>query len=279
MSIQTFHDVCTRSVVKFFVEYLDLRAMPRVLSALFAAAFPVPTLPRPIPILTAHQANVQIDWKSCQLLIADRDTLFAQCPVAEKEGFRSCMQRNTAPMPNPTEHADFLSRAILPDAPAAGPSYFEAEGHASLERQGYDIDLAKIEMGMDERTTCMVRNIPNKYTQVLPPSPPLPPSQLPRLQQMLIDMIDETHYGAYDFVYLRMDFKNKCNVGYAFINFIDPKLSCAGYHTLTFRKIVGFAKRILGKKWPRFNSDKVCHLSYARIQGKEALIDKFRHSK
>lgn len=40
---------------------------------------------------------------------------------------------------------------------------------------------------------------------------------------MLIDSLNKTHANTYDFVYLRMDFKNKCNVGYAFINFIDPK--------------------------------------------------------
>lgn len=84
---------------------------------------------------------------------------------------------------------------------------------------------------------------------------------------MLIDLIDETHLREYDFIYLRMDFKNKCNVGYAFINFIDPKF------------IVTFGRRLMGKRWPRFNSDKICHLTYARIQGKRALVDKFRHSR
>lgn len=84
---------------------------------------------------------------------------------------------------------------------------------------------------------------------------------------MLIDMINETHYGQYDFVYLRMDFRNRCNVGYAFINFIDAS------------SIISFGERVMGKRWPRFNSDKICHLSYARIQGKTALLDKFRHSR
>ena len=114
----------------------------------------------------------------------------------------------------------------------------------------YEIDFYRIESSIDLRTTCMIRNIPNKYTQ-----------------SMLVDMINETHHGTFDFIYLRMDFKNKCNVGYAFINFIEPS------------SIVSFAKRVLGKRWPRFNSDKICHLSYARIQGKQALMEKFRHSK
>ena len=96
----------------------------------------------------------------------------------------------------------------------------------------------------------MIRNIPNKYTQA-----------------MLRSLIDETHGGLYDFLYLRMDFKNRCNVGYAFINFIDP------------RDIVSFAERIRGKRWARFNSEKVADLTFARIQGKACLIEKFRRSR
>ncbi|ORX95586.1 hypothetical protein K493DRAFT_301418 [Basidiobolus meristosporus CBS 931.73] len=66
------------------------------------------------------------------------------------------------------------------------------------------VDVRRITQGLDNRTTFMIRNIPNKYTQ-----------------KMLLECIDETHKGEYDFVYLRIDFKNHCNVGYAFINFID----------------------------------------------------------
>ena len=74
----------------------------------------------------------------------------------------------------------------------------------------------------------MIKNIPNKYSQ-----------------EMLINFLNETHRGAFDFLYLRMDFKNKCNVGYAFVNFPDPK------------RVLSLAERINGKKWPCFNSDKL----------------------
>jgi len=55
----------------------------------------------------------------------------------------------------------------------------------------------------DRRTTLMIKNIPNKYTQ-----------------KMLLQTMDEQFRGGYDFFYLPIDFKNKCNVGYAFINLV-----------------------------------------------------------
>lgn len=87
------------------------------------------------------------------------------------------------------------------------------------------------------RTTLMIKNIPNKYTQ-----------------KMLLQTIDEQFSRLYDFFYLPIDFKNKCNVGYAFINMVKPSY------------ILPFTKRFNQRKWERFNSEKVCHISYARIQ-------------
>ncbi|KAK6241778.1 hypothetical protein SCA6_007167 [Theobroma cacao] len=60
--------------------------------------------------------------------------------------------------------------------------------------------------------------------------------------------------------------QNKCNVGYAFINMIDPS------------QIIPFYEAFNGKKWEKFNSEKVASLAYARIQGKAALIAHFQNS-
>lgn len=83
---------------------------------------------------------------------------------------------------------------------------------------------------------------------------------------MLLAAIDENHGGTYDFLYLPIDFKNKCNVGYAFINMVFPS------------HIIPFYEAFNGKKWEKFNSEKVASLAYARIQGKAALVTHFQNS-
>ncbi|KDO41944.1 hypothetical protein CISIN_1g002823mg [Citrus sinensis] len=117
------------------------------------------------------------------------------------------------------------------------------------DKKQYELDIDRILRGEDNRTTLMIKNIPNKYTS-----------------KMLLAAIDERHKGTYDFIYLPIDFKNKCNVGYAFINMTDPS------------QIVPFYQSFNGKKWEKFNSEKVASLAYARIQGKAALIAHFQNS-
>ena len=94
-----------------------------------------------------------------------------------------------------------------------------------------------------------IRNIPNKYTQT-----------------SVLEEINANYNGLYDFFYLPIDFKNRCNVGYAFINFIDPV------------EIINFYHEFNGHKWRNFNSEKVCKLTFARIQGKQAMIARFQNS-
>ena len=113
----------------------------------------------------------------------------------------------------------------------------------------YEIDLSKVETININRTTQMIRNIPNKYTQ-----------------DLMIERIDRKFQGFYDFFYLPIDFKNKCNVGYAFINFVNVKA------------IIPFFYEFNNKKWEKFNSEKICSINYARIQGKDALMKHFQNS-
>lgn len=128
----------------------------------------------------------------------------------------------------------------------------EAERRAQQERL-YGLDLTRIAAGEDRRTTLMIKNIPNKYTQ-----------------KMLLTLLEERFSGVspfpFDFFYLPIDFKNRCNVGYAFINMTSP---------FAIPKLV---EEFHGRRWPKFNSEKICHISYARIQGRNALIQHFQNS-
>lgn len=102
------------------------------------------------------------------------------------------------------------------------------------DQHSYEIDLNNIDrMG---KTTIMIRNIPNKYTK-----------------NQMLHAINENFRGQFNFFYLPIDFVNNCNVGYAFINFLDVK------------SIKPFYKKFNGKKWKKFNSDKICKINYARI--------------
>ncbi|KAK4776286.1 hypothetical protein SAY86_004974 [Trapa natans] len=161
-------------------------------------------------------------------------------------------------MPSPRHNPLILSNGSFP-----GPGAISIEGlgergrNRRVETGGtqleskkqYQLDLDKIMNGEDTRTTLMIKNIPNKYTS-----------------KMLLAAIDENHQGTYDFLYLPIDFKNKCNVGYAFINMVSPS------------HIISFYKTFNGKKWEKFNSEKVASLAYARIQGKAALVTHFQNS-
>ncbi|KAJ1459430.1 RNA recognition motif 2-domain-containing protein [Pelagophyceae sp. CCMP2097] len=113
----------------------------------------------------------------------------------------------------------------------------------------FELDLDRISTGSDQRTTLMVRNIPNKYTQVA-----------------VLEEIDALFQNCYDCFYLPIDFKNKCNVGYAFINLVD------------FRDIPRFFQEFDGRRWSCYRSAKVCAITYARIQGKASMIARFQNS-
>lgn len=82
--------------------------------------------------------------------------------------------------------------------------------------------------GLDKRTTVMIKDVPNKLSRG-------------ELVHILRDVVP----NEFDFVYLRFDFNNHCNVGYAFVNFTST-------HSL-----LTFVDRKAGRKWNMFASEKV----------------------
>ncbi|XP_023745257.1 protein terminal ear1 homolog [Lactuca sativa] len=117
----------------------------------------------------------------------------------------------------------------------------------------------------DSRTTVMIKNIPNKYSQKL---------VLNMLDNHCIHCNEQVEaeggdqpLSAYDFVYLPIDFANKCNVGYGFVNMTSPEATWRLY------------KSFHHQNWEVFNSKKICEVSYARLQGLEALKQHFKNSK
>lgn len=45
-----------------------------------------------------------------------------------------------------------------------------------------------------------------------------------------------------------------------------------------FDKLIKYVQAFNGKKWEKFNSEKVASLAYARIQGRTALVAHFQNS-
>lgn len=150
----------------------------------------------------------------------------------------------------------YYAHTVTTDANSlSGRSHRSAHSHGTeggeKDNRHLMMDLELVEIGQETRTSLMVRNIPNKYTQ-----------------QMLLSEFEANGHGpgVIDFFYLPIDFKNRCNRGYAFINFVD------------YNDIIAFHRRYYGKHWRTFNSDKICDITYARIQGKDAMLKRFENS-
>merc|ERR1711976_260366 len=90
----------------------------------------------------------------------------------------------------------------------------------------FSIDLTQL--SQTNKTTLMIRNIPNRYNK-----------------NTILRRITKNHKGKFDFFYLPIDFEKKCNMGYAFINFINTSY------------IKAFFNEFDGKTWEKFNSKKV----------------------
>lgn len=107
----------------------------------------------------------------------------------------------------------------------------------------YEIIPSRIMKGVEQRTTIMARHIPNSFTQ----------------QSLLALLHSEGFENQFDIFYLPIDKRNRCNVGYAFINMV-----CSA-------AVVDFYKKFHLRRWTKYNSAKICEVTFARIQGREAL--------
>ncbi|KAK6930920.1 Mei2-like, C-terminal RNA recognition motif [Dillenia turbinata] len=116
----------------------------------------------------------------------------------------------------------------------------------------------------DSRTTVMIKNIPNKYSQKLLLN--MLDNHCIHCNEQIADGEDQP-LSSYDFVYLPIDFNNKCNVGYGFVNMTSPEATLRLYKAFHLQH------------WEVFNSRKICEVTYARLQGLEALKEHFKNSK
>jgi len=106
-------------------------------------------------------------------------------------------------------------------------------------------------VSIEERTTVMLRNLPNNYTR-----------------EMLLAMLDaEGFLGKYDFTYLPIDFKTQACLGYAFVNLASPDIVQQFWAAFD-----GYSKWVLPSK-------KVCGVTWSGPhQGREAHVDRYRNS-
>ena len=105
------------------------------------------------------------------------------------------------------------------------------------------VDIKRVISLEDKRTSIMIKNIPNKFNR-----------------EILLSIIDQNFSGTYDIFILPTDLSKNKNFGYAFINFISS------YYVPNFYYMFN------GKKWSNTNSEKVCQITYSKIQGKSNLI-------
>ena len=109
------------------------------------------------------------------------------------------------------------------------------------------VDIKKIIFLEDKRTSIMIKNIPNKFTG-----------------ELLLNIINQNFQYTYNIFILPTDNNKYKNYGYAFINFISSYF------------IPYFYSMFNGKMWSKTNSQKVCEITYSKIQGRKNLMSHYQ---
>jgi len=94
-------------------------------------------------------------------------------------------------------------------------------------------------------TTLMIRNLPNRYTQ----------------RELISELEDLGFAGTFDFLYIPLDKGTMSNVGYAFVNFVEP------YHA---QRCMASFQGYRFKQHRKEMAGKMAAISVAHIQGLEA---------
>ena len=113
--------------------------------------------------------------------------------------------------------------------------------------------LNEFVIGLVNYTTVMLRSFPNKYKR-----------------EMLVKQLSQDFRGKSYVVYLPIDFKNRHNIGYAFINFCTEE-ACD-------RLVTCFNGVDVRKCLPGLNSRKVAEVTPARVQDLEENVRRLSNS-
>ena len=110
----------------------------------------------------------------------------------------------------------------------------------------------------DARTTLMIRNVPNSFTQ-----------------EVLLKIINGYIANRFDFFYLPIDFHTQCNLGYCYINVVDVQTVRVLYDhvgpdaTLTFSFITNIGRIRHRRKPARFAMPEFKSISARGLMGRE----------
>jgi hypothetical protein len=137
------------------------------------------------------------------------------------------------------------TKARVQDAP------FVSRAPASKVPRSLDL-VAEYSNADVPKTTIMIRNIPNRYSQ----------------RELLLELEENGFSDTFDFLYIPMDKCTRANLGYAFVNFLEQ----------------AWAEKCMGKfqnyrfKRHRDVSNKIAAVSVAHIQGLEANLSHYANS-
>ena len=139
-------------------------------------------------------------------------------------------------------------RSSTNDTTFYGYSFSSTVENQQNDKHYYDLnlDIKKIISLDDKRTTLMIKNIPNKFSR-----------------DLLLNIINQNFRGTYDLFILPTDSNRYKNFGYAFINFTNSYF--IPYFYFIFHR----------KMWSSTNSQKVCEITYSKIQGKSNLVSHY----